>query len=120
MERASTISRRPTKPSPKPTISRITSSAIMEPSTPVSAPRMPASAQAGTLPAGGGAGGKERKGGMGGPPPPPRRALVRPALMRPNGGEGAVEAADRGGDQRPARQIARIRDQIARGEIVGP
>ena len=35
---ASIIKSLPTRPSPKPTISRITSSAIMEPSTPVSAP----------------------------------------------------------------------------------
>ena len=44
--------RRPTRPSPKPTISRITSSAIIEPRMPGSAPRMPASAQAGTVPGG--------------------------------------------------------------------
>ena len=60
MERASNMTSRPTRPSPKPTISRITSSAISEPSTPVSAPRMPASAQAGTLPGGGGSGNRQR------------------------------------------------------------
>ena len=60
MARASTINSRPTSPSPKPTISRITSSAIIEPSTPVSAPRMPASAQAGTVPGGGGSGNRQR------------------------------------------------------------
>ena len=43
------MTKRPTRPSPNPTISLITSSAIIEPSTPVSAPKMPASAQAGTL-----------------------------------------------------------------------
>src|SRR5262249_46959444 len=59
-ERASIISSRPTSPSPKPTISRITSSAMSEPTTPVSAPRMPASAQAGTVPGGGGSGNKQR------------------------------------------------------------
>ena len=42
------------------TISRITSSAIIEPSTPVSAPSTPASEHAGTVPGGGGSGNRQR------------------------------------------------------------
>src|SRR5436305_1712410 len=62
MPRASIITSRPTRPSPKPTISLITSSAIIDPSTPASAPSTPASAQAGTLPGGGGSGNRQRDG----------------------------------------------------------
>jgi VWFA-related protein len=58
--RASNIRSRPTRPSPKPTISRTASSAIIDPITPVSAPRMPASAQAGIVPGGGGSGNRQR------------------------------------------------------------
>ena len=50
----------PTRPSPKPTISRIASIAIIEPSTPASAPSTPASAQVGTVPGGGGSGNRQR------------------------------------------------------------
>src|SRR5437763_777561 len=60
MARASTINSRPTSPSPNPTISRTASSAIIEPMTPASAPNIPASAQAGTEPAGGGSGNRQR------------------------------------------------------------
>src|SRR4051812_47371885 len=58
--RASIMRSRPTSPSPKPTISRMTSSPIRLPSTPASAPSTPASAQAGTAPGGGGAGNRQR------------------------------------------------------------
>ena len=60
IESASTISRRPTRLSPKPTISRITSIAIRLPMTPASAPRTPASAQVGIAPGGGGEGKRQR------------------------------------------------------------
>ena len=40
------------------------------------------------------------------------------ALVRANGGERAVEGADRRRDQRLFREIARIRNEIARGEII--
>src|SRR6478735_7820699 len=53
MARASKWIRRPTSPSPKPTISRIASRAIIEPMTPASAPSTPASAQLATVPGGG-------------------------------------------------------------------
>src|SRR6516162_7610817 len=44
---------------------------------------------------------------------------VRLPLVRPQGGERAVENADRGGDERLLGKEAGIRDEIARGEIVG-
>ena len=52
---------RPSSPSPKPpTRTRIASSAISEPSTPASAPNMPASAQVGMVPGSGGSGNRQR------------------------------------------------------------
>ncbi len=42
-----------------------------------------------------------------------------PTLVGPDGGERAIEAADRSGHQRPPGEVAGIRNQIARGEIVG-
>ena len=56
----SIMSSRPTSPSPKPTIARITSSAARLPATLASAPRIPASAQVATVPAGGDCGNRQR------------------------------------------------------------
>ena len=57
---ASIINKRPTRPSPKPTISRIVSSAIIDPKMPASAPMTPASSQVGTVPDGGASGNRQR------------------------------------------------------------
>src|SRR5262249_27155484 len=46
------------------------------------------------------------------------RRPVRLALVGTNGGEGAVEHADGGGDKRLLREKTSIRYQVARGEIV--
>ena len=103
-------SSRPTRPSPKPTISRITSSAIIEPSN------------AGQRAENAGFRASRHRAG--------RRRLwkqtairrIAPAvgtlLMRANGGERAVEGADRGGDQRLLCKITGVRHEIARGEII--
>src|SRR5665213_4118621 len=50
----------PTRPSPIPTISLMTSNACRDPTIPVSAPRIPACAQVGSRSSGGGSGNKHR------------------------------------------------------------
>ena len=101
---ASHTSSRPDRPSPMPMISFITSVACSVPITPVTAPRMPASAAARHQ-------ARRRRRGV-------QAAVARPARMGLEGGQLAIEAQHRGGHQRAPGQHAGVGDQEARREVV--
>ena len=103
--------RRPTSPSPNPTISRSTSSAAIEPITPAKRAKNPG------LGAGRYGAGRRR---LRKQTPIGRIGFaVGAPLVRADRRERAVEGSKRGGHQRPAGEVASVRDQITCGEIIG-
>ena len=109
-ESASYIKSLPASPSPMPSTSLITSTACSVPSTPATGPSTPASSQLATVPA-------AAPRGIGSGSSAAAARLVR--LVGAEGGEIAVELAERREYQRFFGEIAGIVDEVAGGEIVG-
>src|SRR3954464_15230257 len=102
---ASYISSRPMSGSPAPVTSLMTSVACSRPIVPGSTPSTPLAPQEGASSAGGGPGGEAGGHGV--------QAAVARAVVRLEDGELAVEAEDRGGDDRDAEPHGGVVEQVA-------